>query len=248
MIVLGRSHPEPIQDGRHTVCLGGYSPTHGYIRLYPTRMGMAELKRWNIISVPVEYDGDDHRKESYKIQGSRDEWDSLHKKIEKVGELDYAERYELMEGLAVDCRKRLNDEHISLGLVTPETIQEAYLKPTETEHVQTDLTGRKLMGKNEFDYKLYVDYRCEGCIQKTPHSQHVIEWGVYQYWKKQDDADGVIDALRLNDDQYTKFFFIGNLRNHPTAYVIISIPRFKKQKLLKHGVKPNDQSGFGDFL
>jgi len=248
LVVLGRSHPEPIEDGRHTVCLGGYSPTHGFIRLYPTRMRMSELYRWNIVSVPVEYDGEDHRKESYKIEGSREEWDILHKKIEKVGELDYVEQYELVKELATDCRERLNENQISLGMVTPSEILDTYLEPTETETVQTDLTGQKLIGKNEFDYKLYVKYRCQDCEQKTPHDQHVIEWGVYQYWKKHDNPEGVIEALRLNDDDYSKFFFIGNLRNHPTAYVIISILRFKKDKLLARGAKPEEQSGFSDFM
>lgn len=247
LIVLGRSHPEPIRDGRHTVCLGGYSPTHGYVRLYPTRMRMGELKRWNIVSVPVEWDAEDNRDESYKIAGSREDWDSLHEKIEKVGELNYGERYKLMQELATDCRERLNNNKQSLGLVTPKEIRDAYLDPTETETIQTDLTGNKLIGKNEFDHKLYVDYECVNCTQKTGHSQHVIEWGVYQYWKNYDDPEGVIDALHLKDDDYEKFFFLGNLRHQRTAYVIISITRFKKDKLLRHGVKPEGQSGIGDW-
>lgn len=247
LVILGRAHPEPIHDGRHTVCLGGYSPMHGYIRLYPTRMGMEKLKRWNVVSVSVEWDEEDGREESYKIAGSRSDWDSLENKIEKVGELEYGERYELASELATDCRARLNDNHESLGLVTPAQIQEVYLEPTETETIQMDLTGQKLIGKREFDHELRVDYECENCDQKTGHDQHVIEWGVYQYWKKYDDPDGVKDALRLTDDDYEKFFFIGNLRHQRTAYIIISILRFKKEKLLEHGVRPSEQPGIGHF-
>jgi hypothetical protein len=246
LIVLGRSHPEPISDGRHTVCLGGYSPTYGYIRLYPTRMGMSELERWNIVSVPVEYDGEDHREESYKIQGSKEDWDNLHTKVEQVGKLSKAQQIQLVDELATDCPSQLNEDRISLGLVKPETVHDIYLDDTDGDTVQIDLTGRKLMGKTDFDHKLYINYTCDNCQQKTPHDQHVIEWGVYEFWKRNDDPERVKDALGFNNDDH-HYFFVGNLRNHPTAYIIISVLRFKEGDMLQAGVRPDEQKGLTDW-
>lgn len=247
LVILGRSHPEPIKDGRHTVCVGGYSPTQGYIRLYPTQMGMKELTRWNIVSVEVVHDGDDHREESYKIEGSKEEWDDLDDKVEKVGRLEKSEQIKLTHDLAVDCPSKLSDNRISLGMVKPAVVHDIDIRTTDSGPIQMDLTGRKLMGKNDFDQKLYIDYECEDCGQKTSHEQHVIEWGVYEFWKKHDDPDGVIDALGLRNDDTVNYFFVGNLRHHPTAYILISVMRFKRSDVLSAGVRPDGQFGLKDF-
>ena len=89
LIVLGRAGPELISDGRHTICLGGWSPTRGFIRIYLTHM-YSEAQRWNVIQLPVE-NGDDYRNESWKIEGSKDEWDNLHEKINRTDQLTHDE-------------------------------------------------------------------------------------------------------------------------------------------------------------
>lgn len=255
LIVLGRAAPEPIQDGRETVCLGGYSPSEGYVRLYPTKRRMTELSRWNVVRVPVERDeSHDNRDESYKIAGSKKDWDSLHEKIEKVGELDKAERMRLTDDLAGDCTKRLNENRVSLGIVEPAELLDAYLKDIDDDEdddtVQLTLQGgpkTSPRGKNDYDKKLYLKYRCEGCVQKTPHDQSTIEWGIYRYWDKNDNFEGVIDALRLNDDSWKHYFFVGNLNNHRTSYVVISVLRFKRDEMIENGIRVGGQSGLNQF-
>ncbi|WP_306061341.1 hypothetical protein [Natronococcus wangiae] len=248
LVVLGRAAPEPISDGRHTVCLGGYSDTLGYVRLYPTQKRMKELQRWNVVSVPVESAApNDTRDESYKIAGSKDEWDILHRKIEKIGSLTKSEQIQLCEKLGVDCRHRLNENHISLGMVKPAAIHGCQLKPQDDPTYQVTLTGERQEGKSEYPYKLYIEYECENCLAKNPHNQSCIEWGVYQYWNKNDDPEGVIDALWLNDDDAHHYFFIGNLNHHRTTYIIISVLRFKEQDMLIAGVNTPSQPGLDSF-
>lgn len=230
LIVLGRSGPELISDGRHTVCLGGYSPEEGYIRIYPTHM-YSDASRWNVIGVPVE-DGD-FRDESYKIEGSKSDWDNLYKKIQKHQELSRNERLELIENLPKTCPAKLNEKERSLGLVEPAEIHDAYLDPIENpEPVQQDIKGNELRSKNSYSHKLYIEYTCEGCKQSQGyHRHHVMEWGVYQWWNRNpDDPEQVIENLRINDDDWKKYFFIGNLRQNPKSFVIISVLRFKKSK------------------
>ena len=243
LVVLGRAAPEVIEkDGRHTVCLGGWSESKGYVRLYPTHK-FSNANRWNVIKAPiVSDDSHDSREESYKIQGSKDDWEHLHEKIEKVGELDREEQMELAKDLPKTCRNTLNDNRESLGLVEPEEIEDVYLEPVDDpEPVYTDLDGNRLKGKKSYPHKLYIEYTCKGCEAKTGHRQHCIEWGIYKFWDKNPeyDPDEVIDALRLRDDDYKKYFFIGNLNNRRNAYIIISIFRWKKDELF--------QSTIGNF-
>ena len=53
LIILGRSVPTEMRNGRRTICVGGYSPTYGFIRLYPTFYDF-DISRWSIIEVKVE--------------------------------------------------------------------------------------------------------------------------------------------------------------------------------------------------
>lgn len=248
LVVLGRAYPEPIEDGRHTVCLGGYSPSAGYVRLYPTQRRMTQCRRWNIISAPIEKDEEgDYREESYKIEGSREDWEILHKKITKVGELDKPDQIDLVHELATDCPALLNEEKLSLGIVEPARIMRYWLKELEDATTQLDLALNERRGKNSFPHKLYIKYRCQGCQQETPHEQHVIEYGIYKYWEKNDNPRGVIDALRLNDDDYKHYFFVGNLRHNPTSFVIISDLRFKKSAVRDRGIAVDNQAQLEEY-
>lgn len=248
LIVLGRAAPEPLSDGRETVCLGGYSPTEGWIRLYPTQPWMSELKRWNIVSVPVESDDShDNRPESYKIAGSKEDWDNLHEKIKQVDRLEKPEQMELADNLAGDCPAKLNEEKTSLGLVEPEEILSVHLEPTDGSTVQADLLNNLRKGKNDYQKKLYVKYRCDGCVQKNPHDQSTIEWGVYRYWDKHEDYAGVIDALDILDDGTKIYLFVGNQNHQRTAYLVISILRFQKSEMIRNGFLTNNQARLVDF-
>jgi len=241
LVVLGRAAPEPIDDGRHTVCLGGYSETVGYVRLYPTQKWMDELQRWNVVSVPVEDAHPDTRDESYKIAGSKAEWDTLHTKIEQVDQLTKTEQIQLVDELATDCANALRDEERSLGIVKPAAIHDFELDPRPDPTYQMTLDRERQVGKTQYPYRLYIEYTCEGCQAKGHHRQHCIEWGVYMYWDNNEDDEGVVDALRLTDDRYSHYFFIGNMQHQPTSYIIISDLRFSESDMLNAGVNSDRQ-------
>lgn len=241
LIVLGRAAPEPIRDGRHTVCLGGYSRSHGYIRLYPTQMWMDNCRRWNVVSVPVEKPTQDNRDESYKIAGSKEDWGDLHKKIKHVDELSKEEQIRLVDELANDCTIRLNENRVSLGLVEPAEIMDVYIDENANNTVQMDLEMNERKGKTDYPQDLYIKYRCRNCSAKSFHRQHTIEWGVYRYWDKNNDVEGVIDALGFSNDNMNHYFFVGNLNNEREAYIIISVLRFSNKDMIDAGVTPQGQ-------
>lgn len=228
LVILGRAGPEQLDDERATVCVGGWSHSHGFIRIYPTRMDMDELKRWNVISIPVVQDrSHDSRSESRKIDGSRSEWSELNDKIEVVGRLDKTEQREFVEDIPKLCSKSLDDLRISLGIVKPTKILNTDIKPPKDDQVEPGVVSKN------YRKRLYIEYECEGCRLKTHHNQHCIEWGMYEFWRKHGDEygdDEVVNILGLDDDDYDVYFFVGNLNHHRSAYIIISVLRFKRNR------------------
>ena len=121
LIILGRSWPEPLRDNRYTVCVAGYSKMSGFIRIYPTRIS-SPLNAWNIVRVSVERNSADPRKESWKIIGSKKDWDKLDENIKVIGSLEREERIKLLKNLSKDSTEDLINQKRSLGLVKPEIL------------------------------------------------------------------------------------------------------------------------------
>jgi hypothetical protein len=118
IVILGRAVPEQIRNGRVTVCVAGHSDRLGFVRIYPAKITMA-LSLWSIVRVPLERDSRDTRNESWKIQGSKSEWDTLEKKIEVIGELQLEQRLDFVTNLVDDCVDDINEAKRSLGIVKP---------------------------------------------------------------------------------------------------------------------------------
>lgn len=244
LVVLGRAGKEELSDGRVTVCLGGWSESRGFVRLYPTQPRMQNLKRWNKVSVPVVQDpSNDNRNESYKIAGSKNDWNTLHRKVRKTGRWDRPRRMQFVDGVPKQCPADLNDLRLSLGVVEPAEIHNAEIVKADGER---SYDGRE--SKRNHD-KLYIEYECEDCGTKAGHRQHCIEWGMYQFWKHNPDkpAEDVIDALHLFDDDWRVFFFVGNMSHQRTSYIIISILRFKKTDLDEYEDRLPHNATLGEF-
>lgn len=232
LIVLGRACPEPIKDGRITVCLGGYSPTKGFIRLYPTRANM-DINRWAIIRVEVEKDSRDTRKESWKIAGSQTDWDNLHTRVERTGELPRKERLPLVHSLVIGCVKEINDAHNSLGIVKP-TIERTYFRTNAKfgQLFQDAFPGFRedVKIKRDFPYEPRVQYRCSQCQTKRLHDQQILEWGFFRWFEKHpDEYEQVWENARFGFPDYDMYFFVGNQAQHRTSFLVISVLRFKKR-------------------
>ena len=184
LVILGRACPEPLKDGRVTVCLGGWSDTYGFIRIYPTRAD-TRWKNWDVVRVEVEKNPQDTRDESWKIAGSRGEWDSLSDRVEVVGKVDSRDqRRNLIGNLTDSCVNVINDARRSLGIIRPEEILRTYF--AENDHYSrnwqlglpglTELDGVKL--KRDFPYEPRIQYRCPECQTLTrSHDMQVLEWG-----------------------------------------------------------------------
>lgn len=227
LIILGRGCPEQIRNGRITVCTAGYSPKLGFIRVYPTKIGMP-LHQWSIVKVPLECNPEDTRKESWKIQGAKGEWDRLNEKIQVVGELKREKRLNLIANLADKCINCLNEEKRSLGIVKP-IIEKCYLSEQKDYDATSQLTlsGQPLPKvKEQYPLAPRIKYRCTACKSMTPHDQQVLEWGFYEWIRKNPDKpDQVWENAHINSPKHEIFLFVGNLFKYRNKFLIISVLR-----------------------
>jgi hypothetical protein len=230
LVMLGRAAPDTLRDGRTTICAAGYSRTHGFVRLYPTRL-TSPLKQWSIVSVPVERNPQDTRGESWKIEGSKGEWDDLDSKIEVTGELARPERIQLIPGLSSPCVMMLNESRVSLGIVRPKELRGYLSERSEVDPtVQTTLFGGRTP-KTKANYKLQprLEYRCESCTSVAAHDQQIVEIGCYEWFRKNPGGEAqVFDNLRLADPEYEKFLLVGDQAHHRGSYLVIGILRWKR--------------------
>lgn len=233
LVVLGRACPEPLKDKRVTVCLGGWSAEFGFVRLYPTRMDM-KWRNWDIVRVEAEQNPDDTRLESYKIAGSKDEWDILGSKIEIVGHVESRdERRNLIGNLTDTCVQVINSQRRSLGIVKPAEILKTYFEdnPGYGKVWQMGLPGlTELDGvrvKRDFPYEPRIRYRCPECTTSAGyHDQQVLEWGFYQWFLKEPDKrDQVWENARFGRADTDIYLFVGNQFAHRTSFMVISVLR-----------------------
>ncbi len=235
LIILGRAVPEPMKNGRVTVCMGGYSRKLGFARIYPTKPS-TPVHRWDIVKIPVERDPRDTRVESWKIQGSKNEWDKLDEKVRVTSHLRREDRLNLIANLTDGCVKDINDQKRSLGIIKP-TIEECYFCSEEDfdPTLQATLFGPPLPTTKK-QHRKYpkVRYRCPECRTKNCHDQTVLEWGFYEWMRKNPDSIGQVwENARFNSPKHQLYFFVGNMRDRRTAFLVISTLPLPKAPITK---------------
>ncbi|MCA2003696.1 MAG: hypothetical protein LDL06_02900 [Candidatus Nitrosotenuis sp.] len=233
LIVLGNAVPDEISDNRKTVCTAGYSPKYGLIRVYPVPPN-ASMKRWHVVEVPLERNPHDTRDESWKIQGSKAEWDKLKFKVIDHEQLNRQQRIDLLNELhrkfGVGCVQDLNDQKLSLGFIKPTEFEYRLEKRKQQEKgIQTTLFSKEpFLTVHNYDVQPRMRYRCSGCKSKNPHDQQILEWGVYEWIRKNpNNMEQVWDNLHIGESGYDTSFLVGNMFLHRSSFMIISIFRHK---------------------
>lgn len=73
-----------------------------------------------------------------------------------------------------------------------------------------------------------MSYRCPDCTAKNGHRQQILEWGVYEWNRKNPcRAEQVWENLRLDDPGRVKWFLVGSQARYRNAFMIISVIRLK---------------------
>lgn len=229
LVILGRGAPDQMRDGRVTICTAGWSERLGFVRVYPTRI-TSPLQQWNVVSVPVERSPTDSRDESWKIRGSKSEWDRLDSQIKVTGRLEGTARRNLVHRLVTNCVNLTNERRGSLAIVRPVGLV-GYLgaRSDVDESVQRTLDRGDLPRiKQGYAFQPRLRYRCSGCTTTDGHDQQLIEWGCYEWFRKNPGQEGqVFENMRIGDSGWEHHIFVGNQANHRTSFLSITLLRWK---------------------
>lgn len=266
-ISLGRAAPDKLSGGRKSYCVGGYSLSKGFIRIYPTSYN-CPFKRWNPLKIPVEKNLQDTREESWKIQGSKEEWDRLEQKIQVLHKRDSflpkSQRRSFINHLATTCISDLNERQVSLGIIKPESINGVF---NERKDVKKELqiplweilgiekpADHFIQTKKEYTHIPMIRYTCSGCTTKQGyHEQQLLNIEAYEWMRKHpDNLDQFWTNLHFNDNEWDVYLFVGNQARHRKSFMVISVLRFKKSKYeLIEWIKPKKKpkkTNLIDFL
>ena len=233
LIVLGRACPEPLKDGRVTVCLAGWSEKQGFIRIYPTRTD-TKCHTWDVIRLEVERNERDNRKESWKIVGSKGEWETLSEKIEVIGRVEKRdERRNIIGNLTDSCVNVINGERRSLGIIKPAEVLGKYFADNAGygQLMQMGLPGMTELDsvkvKRDFPHEPRIRYRCPECqTEQGYHDQQILEWGFYEWFRKEPDKkDQVWENAQFDRDDIDIYLLVGNQAAHRTSFMVISVLR-----------------------
>jgi hypothetical protein len=191
---------------------------------------------WDIIKIPVERNKQDIRSESWKIQNSKNEWDVLFKKVKHVNKVkNKQEKINLIKHFYTkygkNCVHDLNENKESLGIIKPREIEYYFAKRNKVDPTVQATLDSSTAYKTSSNYEIIpkIKYRCEGCKAKNPHDQQVLEWGAYEWIRKNpSNPEQIWKNYHLDDQEYEHYFLVGNMARHLTSFMIISILRFKK--------------------
>lgn len=232
VVILGRSVPERISDGRDTVCVAGWCESHGLIRLYPTRHD-SPLQLWNIVNVEVERNPKDNRGESWKFPDSRTGWEHINEHMQVAGSLKADKKLGLLDSIKARCVQDINAARGSLGIIKP-IIKRPYLKPNAMYHAAfqplfDDMGRTEPFVKRDYDKEPRLCYLCgESCRAKQPHDMQLLEWGCYQWMRKNPGAEQQMWLnMGIGLAGWTHYLLVGNQANQRTSFMVINVLRQK---------------------
>ena len=238
LVVLGRAVPERLKDGRVTVCLGGWSYSRGFIRIYPTRQKMA-ISNWDVIRVEVERNEQDTREESWKLAGSKQDWDNLYQRVQKIGTIrTTADKRSIVTKNLSSCVNHINGSRRSLGIIRPVRVLDKYFAKNPQKDDPIQLFFKEIDDfepwssvKHDFDLEPRVKYACPECkTSQGYHDQKILEWGFYEWMRKHPDRiDQVWTNAKFESAEHEIFLFVGNQAHRRNSFLIISVIRLQRQ-------------------
>jgi hypothetical protein len=190
--------------------------------------------QWDIIQVELEKNSQDTRIESWKIAGSRSDWENLASAVTVVGHIKAsADRRNLIGNLTDECVNVINEAKRSLGIIKP-TILKAYFQHNRSygQLFQQAMPGftelDDTMVKRDFSQEPRMTYQCPNCqTSSLRHDQVILEWGFYEWMRKNPEKiDQVWQNADIDDESKDKYLFVGNQAAHRNSFMIISVLRF----------------------
>jgi len=226
-VMLGKTVPETVSDGRQFVCTAGFSfELNQSIRVYPmARIGCP--RRWSVSQLPLERNPKDSRRESWKIRGDRrpGQHDWINSVITPIEKTISAERQrEIVSALAVPSLKQANEGRRSLCILLPAEVPRIKFESGETAEMAPtpDLFGNipDLPVKERFKWHPRLEFTDE---ERGKHDLMLRDWGCYELMRKRGDDYGahwLEEALNLLT---APPLLCGNLNRFRNSWLVISV-------------------------
>lgn len=227
-VLLARTVPEETRDGEITVCSVWWIPALGGLtRIYP-----------------LDLKGREHAFRTYRLELTKSAKDPRYRSFKladgaspvPVGTPSMRDRLrEPLEHLATDATiTRLNNQRDSLGVIRPLSLKGVY------EQGAPDVTKR--WGRRTFGLRPRI------CFEDAAgtHALGLNEWGCYEWLRKGGDPEQLWQNLRLGYADREELLLVGNIRDHPTSWVVISVLGYgaHQASLFSHVPDPLKESIF----
>lgn len=194
-------------------------------------------KRWDVVRLQAERNERDTRGESWKIVGSRDEWETLVDHVDIVGHVNSpSARRDMIGNLTDSCVESLNEQKRSLGIIKPSEILRTYFADNLLygQLFQLGLPNMteldSVLVKRDFPVEPRIRYRCSDCQAKQGyHDQQILEWVFFEWVRKNPDKkEQVWENARFGHEDTDIYLFVGNQLAHRKSFMTISILRVPK--------------------
>jgi len=231
-IMLGKSVPEPVADGRHFVCSAGFNKELGLMRVYPLSMKNTP-KRWHKYWIPLERNPKDSRPESWRIEGNRapGKHRMINNRFQETGICMNGEKEEILDYKIPPFNKYrnsieyFNERFASLGIIHPVEIPELLFK----ENTNGITFSHPRYGSKKFPYLPYLRFLDENPCKtrgRPFHELAIREWGIFELMRKTQketyDIDYYSSALKLQENPP---LLVGNHNKYRSTWLIIAILR-----------------------
>ena len=141
------------------------------------------------------------------MQGSKTEWSTLSDKIKVKRKLSRKEWIDLISRLKENhvygCIEDMNDQKASLGIIVPKIIEKRFEERKDADPtIQATLVNDDLfMAVRNYSVRPVISYSCPKCrAKKQCHRQGVLEWGVYEWLRKNyDNKDQLWENLHVDE-------------------------------------------------
>lgn len=241
-LIVVRTYPTPAKKGAEVSCTAAITDKGEWLRLFPVPwryLSDAEkFRRYQWVEAIVEK-ASDPRPESYKLTqgGIRILTAPL------STDNGWLLRREVVEPLRAHClccliKKRDADQHPTLGVFKPKTIDRLIITPDDPEWTSSQLailtqghlfTERPKQQLEKIPYKFQYKFTCDEPDCKS-HTLSCTDWEMAEAWRSWRDQYGAQWEEKFRQrfetemiEKYDTHFFVGTVHQHPASWIIVGL-------------------------
>lgn len=241
LCILVKAYPQPSNKYEETVCCAGVSESGEFLRLYPIPyrrlLPEQQFNRFDVIEASIFKDGQDWRRESYKVEPESIRIVQIGKHIPDQQKVALWSRF-VVDSL-VALRKENVETHRSLGIVRPDEGSLIFhAKPvnkhdTESAEIfsslysQASLFNAAPLPRLTLEYVFGYTFTSAG----HRHEMKIHDWEVqaaFHSYKRRYHADALARLKQVYGETIpaqNPHFVLGTMKAHPRQFIIIGVLR-----------------------